>query len=84
MGYCHRYLLIVVFQQALILALLDYIPGFGISLWLYGLTKEATQLPIVMQLSRAVIVLILTLLMCFCSGALTVRRLQDANPADIF
>jgi putative ABC transport system permease protein len=68
------------------------LPGFAISFGLYGLTKTATGLPMVMQLSRAIMVLILTIIMCFCSGAIStrsalrcaVRKLQDADPADIF
>lgn len=84
MGYTDTYLLRVVFQEAIILALLGYLPGFGISLGLYSLTKIATKLPIAMNLIRAIVVLILTILMCFCSGAIAVRRLGDADPADIF
>lgn len=83
-GYTQGYLLRVVFQSALILSILGYIPGLGISLGLYGLTKNSTQLPITMTVNRAVTVLILTISMCGCSGALTVRRLKDADPADIF
>lgn len=83
-GYTQSYLLGVVFQCALILALLGFIPGLGISLGLYGLTKNATQLPITMTLSRSVSVFLLTVSMCACSGALTVRRLKQADPADIF
>ncbi len=84
MGYGDRYLLIVVFQEALMLAILGFLPGFGISIGLYELTKVATRLPLVMQLSRAIMVLILTIIMCFVSGVIAVRRLQDADPADIF
>ena len=43
-------LLSVVFQQALILASLGYIPGFAISLGLYDIAKNATKLPIVMDI----------------------------------
>ncbi|MGK7895632.1 MAG: ABC transporter permease DevC [Xenococcus sp. (in: cyanobacteria)] len=84
MGYTDLYLLIVVFQEALILALLGYLPGLSVSLGLYTLTKIATKLPIAMTVTRAITVLILTILMCFMSGAIAVRRLGDADPADIF
>ncbi len=84
MGYTNRYLLILVFQEALILAILGYLPGLGISVGLYSLTKTATRLPLMMGLNRAIMVLILTIIMCFCSGAIAVRRIQDADPADIF
>lgn len=84
MGYTDGYLLVVVFQQALILALLGYLPGLGISFSLYSLTKAATKLPVAMTVMKAMTVLILTILMCFISGVIAVRRLKDADPADIF
>ena len=84
MGYKHRYLLAVVFQEALILAILGYIPGFFITLGMYQIAKQATKLPIGMESIRALVVLILTFLMCFVSGAIAVKKLQEAEPADIF
>ena len=84
MGYKHRYLLTVIFQEALILAILGYIPGFFITLGMYQIAQQATKLPIAMESTRAFIVLILTIVICFSSGALAVRKLQEADPADIF
>jgi putative ABC transport system permease protein len=84
MGYRDKYLLIVVFQEALILAVIGYIPGWCLSLGLYKLTKAATFLPMVMSASRSLLVLVLTILMCFISGAIAVRKLRAADPADIF
>jgi putative ABC transport system permease protein len=84
MGYKSSYLLLVVFQEALILAVLGYLPGYGLSLALYALAQNATRLPIAMSLTRAVAVLILTILMCCISGAIAARKLEAADPADIF
>jgi putative ABC transport system permease protein len=84
MGYRDSYLLKMVFQEALLLAALGYIPGFVITLGLYELTKNATSLPMAMDIERGVSVLALTILMCFISGAIAVRKLQAADPADIF
>ncbi len=84
MGYKTSYLLIVVFQEAIILAILGYFPGYGLALGLYSLTKNATSLPIAMSLARAVTVLILTIIMCSISGAIAIGKLQAADPADIF
>ena len=84
MGYKSSYLLIVVFQEAIILALLGYLPGFTLGLGMYQLTKGATALPIVMNLSRAITVLVMTIVMCCLSGAIAMRKLQAADPADIF
>lgn len=84
MGYRHRYLLSMVLQQAFLIAVLGYIPGFLISQILYGLAREATLLPIAMTFDRAIWVLLATIMMCFISGATAVRKLKAADPADIF
>lgn len=84
MGYTQTYLLLVVFQEALILAILGYIPGFGFAMIQYTMARNATLLPIVMTATRAITVIILTILMCFISGAIAVRKLRSADPADIF
>jgi putative ABC transport system permease protein len=84
MGYRHRYLLTVIFLEALILGILGYIPGFFITLAMYQTAQKATNLPIAMEKTRALMVLSLTILICFISGAIAVRKLQEAEPADIF
>lgn len=84
MGYTQKYLLLVVFQEAIILAILGYVPGFGFAMFQYAMAKNATLLPIAMTLERAITVLILTIIMCCASGAIAVRKLQAADPADIF
>jgi putative ABC transport system permease protein len=84
MGYRNLYLLGVVFQEALILAILGYLPGTAIAISLYALTRNATNLPLFMTASRAITVLILTMVMCSISGAIATRKLRYADPADIF
>lgn len=84
MGYRNLYLLSIVFEEALILSILGFIPGVGISIWLYALTRKATNLPMYMTLISAATVLILTLVMCSISGTIATRKLQSADPADIF
>lgn len=84
MGYEQRYLLFVVFQESLILAVLGYIPGFLISSGLYKLARDATLLPIHMTHPRSFFVLFATFFMCLISGFMSVGKLKDADPADIF
>lgn len=84
MGYKHRFLLVVVFQESIILAILGYIPGFFITNTIYHYSQTAIKIPIFMELNRALIVLVITLLMCLISGAVAVRKLKGADPADIF
>ncbi len=84
MGYSDRYLLGVLMQEALLLAVLGYIPGVALAMGLYQIAYAATLLPIGMKLQRAVLVLVLTIVMCSISGAISLRKLQSADPADIF
>ncbi|MGD1950696.1 MAG: ABC transporter permease DevC [Leptolyngbyaceae cyanobacterium] len=84
MGYRNSYLLGVVFEEALILSLLGFFPSLFIAMGAYQLTAAATALPIAMTISRTFVVFFLTLLMCNASGAIATRRLQAADPADIF
>jgi putative ABC transport system permease protein len=84
MGYGNGYLLLVVFEEALILAFLGFIPGLTLPLILYHFAAGATALPIQMTLSRVVLVLAMTVIMCLISGAIATRRLQSADPADMF
>ncbi len=84
MGYKNSYLLLVVFEEAIILSIIGFIPSVAIAAGLYQLTAAATALPIVLPASRAATVLVMTILMCTISGAIATRKLQSADPADIF
>jgi putative ABC transport system permease protein len=84
MGYQQRYLLGIVLEEAIILAVLGFIPGVAISSLLYYLTREATRLPMYLTVARAMGILITTIVMCLISGAIATRKLQSADPADIF
>lgn len=84
MGFQHNYLLAIVFEQALIMAISGFIPSLLISICLYQLTSLATSLPITMPWSRPFFVLLMTIVMCAFSGAIAARRLRSADPADMF
>jgi len=83
-GFKHRYFLSVLFQEALILAVLGYVPGFAISLGLYEFVHNATALPMHMTFSRAILVFLLTIMMCFTSGTISMNKLREADPAELF
>jgi putative ABC transport system permease protein len=84
MGYTDGYLLKVLVQESLFLAVLGYLPSFFLSIALYQLTMAATMLPIAMTVERAINVFVLTVIMCSISGAIAMRKLRSADPADIF
>lgn len=84
MGYSNRYLLGVIFEEAIILACIGFIPGYFIPLGLYQLAANATNLPIYMPAARAILVFVLTIIMCTISGMIATNKLQSADPADMF
>ena len=83
-GYRQRFFLGVVFEEALILAVMGFVPGILMTLALYALVSGMTGLPVAMTPARPVLVLLGTLAMCALSGAVATRRLARANPADLF
>jgi putative ABC transport system permease protein len=84
MGYRLAGLLGVVAREALILAALGYLPAYISAQLLYGLVRSGTKLPVAMDPQRALLVFILILVMCLGSAAVAMRRLADADPAEIF
>jgi len=84
MGYPLRDLLGVVAREGLLLSLLGYGPALAAALGLYGLVRSATGLPVAMTNGRALLVFGLILVMCMVSAGLAMRRLADADPAEIF
>jgi putative ABC transport system permease protein len=83
-GYSQRYFLGVIFEEAMILATLGFLPGISIALGLYAVVARTTGLPVAMTAARALGVLGGTLAMCALSGTIATRRLARANPADLF
>ncbi len=84
MGYKLRTLLGVVVREGLLLALFGYLPAYAAGQGLYLLVRSATALPVAMDFSRAITVFSMILVMCMASAGLAMRRLVDADPAEIF
>ncbi len=84
MGYKLRTLLGVVVREGLLLALFGYLPAYAAGQGLYLLVRNATALPVAMDFSRAATVFSMILVMCMASAGLAMRRLVDADPAEIF
>ena len=84
MGYPLLTLLGVVAREGLLLAAFGYLPAYAAGQGLYALVRSATQLPVAMDTTRAVTVFTMILVMCMGSASLAMRRLADADPAEIF
>jgi len=83
-GYSNGFVMGIVLQQALILAVLGFVPGVLVANWLYGSAADATNLPIYLTTQRAMNVFAMTLAMCSISALLAVRRLARLDPAEVF
>jgi len=85
-GYSGGYLFKTVIQEAILLALMGYVPGLILALGLYELAYNATAgtLPMRMTLFRVIFVFTLTMLMCGLSGLISVRKAVTADPAEVF
>ncbi|WP_199325179.1 ABC transporter permease DevC [Phormidium sp. FACHB-1136] len=85
-GYGGGYLFKTVIQEAIILAVMGYVPGLILALALYEMATRATAgtLPLQMTTSRVIIVFTLTVVMCAISGLISVRKAVTADPAEVF
>ncbi|MEM8544349.1 MAG: ABC transporter permease DevC [Cyanobacteria bacterium P01_H01_bin.119] len=84
MGYTNWFLLGVVVQEALFLSVLGFFPGMGVSMLLYNGAGNVTGLLFQLTSQRVINILILTFLMCLISAAIAVRKVQAADPAEVF
>ena len=84
MGYSQSFFLGIIFEEALILAVFGFVPGFVIASILYQFLNQATGLPVMMDAARPIAVFLGTIASCSLSGAIATRRLASADPADLF
>lgn len=84
MGFTDLYLLGIIFEEAVVLAVIGFIPGILGALVLYEILASLSGMPIFMTPSRAALMFCFTLGMCVVSGAIATRKLAAADPADIF
>lgn len=84
MGYGSGYLTRVVLMQAVLLALVGYLPSLAISWGLYRLLDTLSGMPLVMTPGIMLTVMALAIAMCVISGMAALRKLYQADPADLF
>lgn len=84
MGYSLLTLLGVVAREGLLLAIFGYVPAYLAGQVLYAAIHAATKLPVAMAGDRSMTVFLMILVMCMGSAAMAMRKLGDADPADIF
>ncbi len=95
MGYGPGHLAGVVLQQAWILSLVGFLPGWIISKILYAITRDGAKVPMLFDIDGTKIpmlldwpltwrVLVMSVAMCSLSGLVALRKVNSADPADLF
>lgn len=84
MGFSDVFLLFIVVQEAIILAVSAFIPATIASAGMYAFLTSASGIRIVMTADKTLLVGALTLGVCAASAAIAIRKLADADPASVF
>jgi putative ABC transport system permease protein len=84
MGYGPAFFLGIVFEEALVLGILGFLPGFVVGTAILTLMGRVTTLPLGMTPEMAISVFLGTLVFSVLSGAIATRRLAAADPAELF
>lgn len=84
MGFNDGFILRIVIQEAVILAISAFIPAVLLSTAMYAFLTAASGIRIEMTSDKTLLVGSLTLAVCAGSAAIAVNRLRDADPASVF
>lgn len=84
MGYTTRYFILLILTEAVLLAMVGFVPGSVASRVIYYCLSEQTGLLMVMSKDSILLVFLLTIAMCTASGMLALRKLLSADPASLF
>lgn len=84
MGYRNAFFIGFIFQESLYLTVLGFLPGMAASWGLYQALEWLTGLPLDLTPGRAAAVFGFTALMCVLSGCLVIRKVFDADPAELY
>lgn len=84
MGYGSGFFLGIVFEEALVLGVLGFIPGLIVGTTILTVMGNMTTLPLSMTPLMALSVFVGTVVVSSLSGAIATRRVAAADPADLF
>lgn len=84
MGFSNRFLRNVVVQQALWLSVLGFVPGLIAAYFLYLGLQDYTGILMFFTTGRILLVFSLTVFMCIVAGLIAVRKVIQADPAELY
>ena len=71
-------------EQGLLYGSLGFAPAAVLAVGIYALVRATARMPVEMTLERLGLVAALSLLMCAASALLAARKLDRADPAELF
>jgi putative ABC transport system permease protein len=83
-GFSKPFLVSLVMQQAVLLAIFGFLPGLGFGSLLYYVIERSTSILMFISWERGLLIFVLTLFMCAASGMLAVQKVLRADPAEVF
>jgi len=84
LGFSNFFVLFIVIQEAIILAISSFIPATVVSTGMYAFLTQASGIRIEMTSDKTLLVGSLTLGVCAASAAIAIGKLRDADPASVF
>jgi putative ABC transport system permease protein len=83
-GYTNGYLIKIVLQEAVFLAVIGFFPGMLFSMGVYAILQSTTGIQMNLTVGRLALVFLLTIVMCALSGFIAVRKVINSDPAEVF
>lgn len=84
MGFSNQFILMVVIQESILLAVSAFIPATLLSAALYAGLTAVSGIRLEMTADKTLLVGSLTMSLCAVASAIAIRKLQDADPASVF
>lgn len=84
MGFSNQFILMVVIQESVLLAVSAFIPATLLSALLYAGLSAVSGIRLEMTADKTLLVGTLTVSLCAVASAIAIRKLRDADPASVF
>lgn len=84
MGHSPRFISGIVLHEALLMAVIGYIPGALLGAVIYRVLESTTQIQMFLTPGRLLLVFALTSGMCLIAGRLAIKKVHHTDPADLF
>jgi putative ABC transport system permease protein len=84
MGHSPRFISSIVVYEALLMAVVGFIPGAIIGDLIYQVLEHTTQIQMFLTPGRLLLIFTLTTGMCLIAGNLAIKKVHQTDPADLF